>query len=105
MLPAPHTVIRQTEPETSLSHKNNAAGPSRPVIRKDQREKGLVSENGWTRVWGSHKNTPNFILIPALSEANNSLTKSKLNTYFRDFNLSNLSKYATLGMNYLFVWG
>ena len=78
---------------------------SRLVIRKDRGEKGPVSENIRSRVFRCLLRTPNFILILVLSGADNSLTKSKLNTYFRDFNLSHTSKCATLGMNYLFVWG
>lgn len=77
---------------------------SRWVVRRDQGEKGPVAENVWGRVIHRLVRTPNFICIPVLSEPHNGLTKSELNTYFRDFNPSNSSKCATLGMNYLFVW-
>lgn len=70
------TVIRRTWPETSLSHKNTATVASSLIIRTAQGGGCRVSEDTQSPIISGCVRSPEFILIPLLSEADNGLTKS-----------------------------
>ena len=69
------TVIRQTRPETSLSRKHTATIASSLIISKVQGGRCPMSEDTRRPVVRGCARSPDFSLIPLLSEADNGLTK------------------------------